>query len=73
MLNRLILDIAEKQIITDSGELLGYTGDTNIEIDHDKGKVYMTVNLIMDAGAFRKAVDAVKEKLENPVSRSIKL
>ena len=58
-LKRIIIDIEDQAVFDHNGHDLGRTGDTKVEIDHDKAMIYMTVNLIMPAAKFRAAIDSI--------------
>ena len=71
MIDKLIIDIKNNLVFDDKGNDLGRTGDTKLEIDHDKAMVYLQVNTIIPAANFRRIADS----LSNPkqVERKIKL
>lgn len=69
----LIINVKEQQVYDHAGNMLGRTGDTKVEIDTERAKVYLTVNLICDAADFRRVADLLKQKKEAPIERRLKL
>ncbi len=71
-MKRLVLDIPSNNVYDGNGNLLGRIGDTRTEIDKEKARIYLTVNLILEGANVRISADQANLKELN-LERAIKI
>lgn len=70
---KLIIDLETQTVYDDNGFVLGRTGDTKMDIDVEKAKIHLTVNMTFEGASVRLAADKLQTKQDKPLARSIRL
>ncbi len=69
----IVLDIAKSDVYDGNGNLLGRIGTTKTEIDKEKAKIYLSINLILEGAKVRTSFDKEAELDNVGLARAIKL